>query len=379
MSTTHNTAKKPRITILANSLEAGGAQTQLIRLAKGLKKRGYAVSVITLLPIFDRAESLADYGIHICCMNFERNRPQLSRFFNIISALQQLKTEVLITFMYQANIIGRIAGKLAGVKTIITSLRNEHFGKKSRETLLRWTDVLSTYTTTNSQKAATSFLKRGIVAKKKMVVIPNGINTAEYTTDNFVRAKIRNAMNIAESDFLWLAVGRLEKQKNYPMLLEAFSLVLAEKGWQQKLWIAGEGRERAEIERLVAQLKLEANVNLLGNRDDIPELFSAVDSLVLSSSWEGMPNVIMEAMAAKLSPVATNVGGVAELITDRQNGLLVESGNAEGLASAMIYLASMSIDERQRWGEQGKKHIQQHYDQSVVEQRWIDLIEQSIH
>ena len=154
---------------------------------------------------------------------------------------------------------------------------------------------------------------------------------------------------------LLLNVGGLRKPKGHIILLEA-AAILKKKGISFSLVIAGEGKLRPDLERAIEKLRLVSNVCLLGQRDDIPELMSAADIFVLSSLWEGLPGVVLEAMASGLPVVSTNVGGVSELVVENETGFLVPPKNPQLLAEAierMLLLPEnqrLAMDSRQEEG-----------------------------
>ena len=136
----------------------------------------------------------------------------------------------------------------------------------------------------------------------------------------------------AANDYIWLAAGRITPAKDYPNLLRAFAHVHSAEPRTQ-LWIAGasNGRMRATMEGLAEKLHLDSRVYWLGLRDDLPALLAAADGFVLSSAWEGMPLVIGEAMAMRRPVVATDVGGVRELVGE--TGQVVPPHDSDALGA----------------------------------------------
>ena len=130
----------------------------------------------------------------------------------------------------------------------------------------------------------------------------------------------------------------------------------------------------AEALRLrAAELRLEGQVEFLGERDDVPQLLRAADGFVLSSAWEGMPNAVMEAMAAALPVVATDVGDVPELVEDRTSGFVVQPGDSEALADRMLSLMAMPPDQRRAMGERGLERIRARFENERVVDEWEAL------
>ncbi len=172
--------------------------------------------------------------------------------------------------------------------------------------------------------------------------------------------------------FVWLAVGRFEPAKDYPTMIAAFARLAAERTQSQRV-LVGEGSLKGEVERLVRQGGLERRVRFLGVRRDVPELLSAADGYVLSSAWEGMPVVLLEAAAVELPVVATRVGGVPEVVDAETTGLLVPAGDPVALADAMVRLESLSPDVRAAMGLRGRALVEERYGTDRVMQIWDRL------
>src|SRR5205807_2459394 len=152
---------------------------------------------------------------------------------------------------------------------------------------------------------------------------------------------------------------RLSAEKAFGDLIKTVPLLL-ERGLDVELWIAGEGDERPRLERLIAHLRLNNRVRMLGFRGDTAALYQAMDLFVLSSLREGLPNVLLEAMATSVPAVSTRVAGVPRLIQDGQNGILCAPGDVEGLASAMGRLLADAAF-RQRLGRNARETIEREF------------------
>jgi glycosyltransferase involved in cell wall biosynthesis len=171
------------------------------------------------------------------------------------------------------------------------------------------------------------------VSAKSCALIENGIDTEQFQRRSTVaEAKARAGVPVGRR--LIGAVGRLSAEKGFDLLIRAVARLLAA-GKDVELWIAGEGDERPKLEALVADCGLAGRVRLLGYCNDTREVYHALDLFALSSLREGLPNVLLEAMALEVPVVATRIAGVPRLIQDGVNGRLVEPGDEEGLARAL--------------------------------------------
>jgi glycosyltransferase involved in cell wall biosynthesis len=166
-----------------------------------------------------------------------------------------------------------------------------------------------------------------------------------------------------ESEFVWLAAGRLMWKKDYPTLLHAFAQFD-----DCMLLIAGAGPQEAELKRLAAELG--GRVRLLGQVDDMPALMNAADGLVLSSLVEGLPVALLEAAASGLPAVATAVGGVREILGEEEAGRVVPPGDPAALAAAMKSLAALPTEARERISRAARAVALARYDVNVVVAQW---------
>jgi glycosyltransferase involved in cell wall biosynthesis len=164
-------------------------------------------------------------------------------------------------------------------------------------------------------------------------VIENGVDLDRFRPGRLT-ADERGALGLPREGRLIGAVGRLVAQKDYPSLLRAF-VAVAERVPEARLVIAGEGALRGELEGLKDQLGLKGRAFFLGARTDMPVLYRAMEALVSTSRWEGLSNVLLEAMASGLPPVMTRVEGVGRVITDGEDGLIVEPEDPAGTAAAV--------------------------------------------
>jgi glycosyltransferase involved in cell wall biosynthesis len=164
-------------------------------------------------------------------------------------------------------------------------------------------------------------------------VIENGVDLVRFHPGR-MEADERAALGLPREGRLVGAVGRLVAQKDYRSLLQAFAAA-GRQVPEARLVIAGEGPLRRDIEAFRAELGLEGRVFLLGARTDMPAVYRALEAFVSTSRWEGLSNVLLEAMATAVPPVMTRVEGVGRVISEGKDGLIVEPGDPEGAAAAL--------------------------------------------
>jgi glycosyltransferase involved in cell wall biosynthesis len=200
------------------------------------------------------------------------------------------------------------------------------------------------------------------------MVIYNGLDPAAFrfnlNSDEVVLVK--KEFGIPDRKMTMLAVGSLTKQKGYDLLFEALQRLNSIKK-HHHLIIAGEGKLERYLSDLACNLGIESQVAFVGRSDEVNKLMAVADLLVLSSHWEGLPGVVMEAMASELPVVATDVGGTAELIINSQTGFLVTPADPDRLAEALLKVFKLSTTERKQLGIAGRRRVEQefHVDKMV--------------
>lgn len=363
----------PKILLLSTSLGMGGADRQILHLAHALIASRYEVCLVSMTPLGEMGRQAAAEGLPVVSLNMRRGQIDWRAFQRMVALLREWQPDILTSFMYHANLLGRLAGRWAGVPAIITSVRNQHSGSSLRDWLMRSTNWMDHSCVANSRQVANSLHKRRLLPSPKLRVIPNGVDIAALSSPLEVRPRTREELGVAPAEFLWLAIGRLLPQKDYTTLLHAFYPLAKAPA---RLAIAGEGPLLEELQQQTQLLGVASQVTFLGVRQDIGALLAAADGLVLSSAWEGMPNVVMEALASATPVVATEVGGVSELVEPGKSGFLVPARNAPALSQAMRQLMSLSLEQRRKMGLNGRDHMAANFSLRAMGDRWMALYEE---
>ena len=363
----------PLAVILVTSLNFGGAEKQAVILANGLRERGWDVAMVTLLSTPAAAERSFAAGVSVRSLNLGSGRSLFGALRELTRLLRTRQPSALVTFMFHANVLGRIAGRVASVPVIVSSVRAEHFGGKMRDWLERLTEPLACATVVNSTRVGEALVRRRVIARQRLAYVPNAVVWGDARSPGPAATATRESLGIAPHEFLWLAVGRLEAPKDYANLLRAARMLLAECP-AAKIRIAGGGYQERELIRMRDALGLQDAVEFLGFRADVGDLLNAADAYVLCSAWESSPNSVLEAMAAGVPVVVTDVGGLSDLVADGRTGSLVPTGQPEALAAAMKALMNRSVQERGEMGLAARLAVQQTHSAPAVCDRWAALL-----
>lgn len=343
-----------KICYIIGQLGKGGAEKQLYELVKGIDREKFEPIVISLSQGGYWGREIQKLNIQIIELQRRKNR-EITRLFKLIKILKAIKPDIVHTYMFTANSYGRVAALIARVPIIIASERNiAEMGKDKNRFGIYIDKLLASFThgiICNTHKASESLVKKYSFDAKKVFTVHNGFNEANFFKKNSVNSQKKLAKKVVGT------IGRLYHQKNHRLFLDMAKIVLERSGDESiKFLIVGKGELRDELEDQFNHLGLENKVVFTGERSDIHDLLQNMDVFVTTSLYEGMSNAIMEAMAAGLPVLATDVGGNGELVIDGQTGFLCPSKDAMALADGVTSLIN-SEKEAKRMGENGRKRI----------------------
>jgi len=370
-------APRRRIMLVTTSLMRGGAETQVFLLARSFARRGHAVHVVSMRPPEAYQDDLRELGIAFTNLRMRSGMPDPRGMLRLSRAVRAWRPDVVHSHMVHANLLARLTRILAPMPVLVTTAHNLTEGARWRELAYRYTDRLATLSTNVCQAAVDRFVAVGAVPEGRMRFVPNGLEPAAFAPDPVRRERTREALALGDR-FTWLAVGRLEEQKDYPTMLAA-TVEAAREHPSLTVLVVSDGPERATLETLRERLGLTPDqVRFLGARSDVPDLMRAADAYLMSSAWEGLPMVLLEAAAAHLPIVATDVGGNADIVVAERSGVLVPAHAPAALAAAMTRVMASSDATRAAWGAEGAAHVDRHFLLDRVVDVWEALYEECL-
>ena len=325
-----------RVLFLIDELHVGGTERQLYYLLRYLDRNRYQPMVCCFRLKGQIAEDIERMGVKVTIL---KKRAAIDPLFlwQLVRLIRRERIQLVQTFLITANLWGGIAARLTGVRTVVASERNVIFAD-SRHTalaplMLRLIGRLATKVVGNAHAVCRSLIEQVDIDPERVVCIHNGVeplNSADPQVDRtLVREQVSN-----ESTVVVGTIARLVPQKNIHCFLEALARLRPAFPHLKGL-IVGDGPLRRELQQKAEELGITETVTFSGESSDVFEALSILDIFILSSSYEGLPNVVMEAMVAGVPVVATRVGGTPELVENGVSGLLVPPDDPGALAKAI--------------------------------------------
>lgn len=312
----------------------GGAEQVVIALAKSYAADGR--SFVNLLKGGWLADRLKEERINVAIHPLTRSLDP--RWFrHMLAQVKRNSIEVIHSHEFSMNIHATLLGLMSGLPVVCTVHGKNYYGDRwYRRLAYRLLSKYSHFAAVSEDIA--EYLNTDIgVASGRISVVKNGIDIGKFSENCELRSQVRKELGLSDSDCVIGAIGNLYPVKGHIYLLQAMD-ILCSKYDRLKLVVAGRGGEKERLERYIIENGLEDRVSLLGFRNDAARLLQALDIYVMPSLSEGLPLSLLEAMASGTPVVASSVGGIPELLTDRLDGLLVASASAEAVAGAISAL-----------------------------------------
>ena len=363
--------RERRLLYVITDLDVGGVPLHLLRLAPSVAQSGWHVRVVSLSPVGPVGDRLREAGIDVVSCNATGGR-DWRVFGKLAGIIREYDPLVIHSFLFHANLACRFARLLCGFPgmRLICEIQTAEIERKWHLAVDRYTHWLSAFTVGNSQSVVDHLHEFARIPSGRLRLVPGGVNVDRISAAN--RLELAE-LGVAESDNVLLWVGRIDPVKGLDILLAALARI--GESLPVKLLIAGDGEHRKAVEADVSKYSLQDRVIFLGRRNDVDRLCKSADLFVFPSRTEGMPNALLEAMAASLPVVTTNVPGCRDLVTDGQTGRLVEAEDVDGLAQAIVD-AFGKPDHTQEMVERAEAFVRGEYAEQKCHQRYLDLYAQ---
>ncbi|USB33025.1 glycosyltransferase [Paenibacillus sp. YPG26] len=360
-----------RVLYLITGFDYAGAESQLVHMCRSLRSKGYEIWLISMVRPVAYLDELAEMGVEVHTLNMRKGIPDPRAIFRLRRLIRSFKPDVIHSHMVHANLLARVTRLFVPMRLLICTAHSMNEGGWLRNLLYRITDPLCDLMTNVSREAVDRYIEIKAAPRRKIILMPNGINLEHFSRSVQDRIQLRDEMKLADR-FIWLALGRLVPEKDYETMLLAFARVL-EVYPESRLLIAGIGPERSRLEELCRKLKLGEAVWFLGMRTDAARLMSAADGYLMSSRWEGLPMVLLEASASGLPIAATDVGGNKEVVHEGVNGHLAGASDPDHLAACMIKIMANPEEIRSEMGHAGREYVHAEFNINTIVERWENL------
>ena len=368
----YNNKKKLKILYVIDGLDTGGAEKLLVNTLRNLDRKIFSPSVFLKC-------SNAIYKNEFKILKIPLFELHSSKFFDlsaIIKIFKYIKIEkidIVHTQMFGSDIIGRIASKLANVDLLISTYLNVYALKNNID--------LKTRIKTGLDKITAKYFCDKLIAVSKDVqnfhvkslklninkfhVLVPGINLNEFDSNKYFNPeKIKMEMGIDLASYIIIVVGVLSEQKGHKYLIKASSKIL-KKYPKTHFLILGPGPLKDNLEKLAREEGVFNQYTFTGYTEKLVELLYISDLFISCSLWEGLPQVVIEAMSMRKPVIATKVGGLPELIQDKKNGILIPPKDIPSIINAVIEIRE-NEELQEKISFMGRKTIESRYDIKVM-------------
>lgn len=330
----------------------GGQEQRIVSEMRGMQARGHELILLTRpeAQIREKAEAA---GIETLTLPF-RNAADLPSSFRLARLARRRHVDLINTHSGVDSWIGGLAARLSATPLV----RTRHLNIPLKRRPSNFVHYLPARIIACGDAVRARLVDECGFPASQVVSIPTGIDFSTFKPAR-ERSAVRTQENCGKSDEIVLMVGVIRGVKRHLLALDVIARLVPQRP-RLRLWIAGDGPMRAEVEARTRQLRLEERVHFLGYREDVPDLMQAADALLLTSRSEGVPQVITQALGLGLPVVSTRVGSVSELIDHERTGLLGPPEDADALAHALARLLDHPAWARQL-AANGQAHVRAHY------------------
>jgi glycosyltransferase involved in cell wall biosynthesis len=358
----------------------------LYKLLSQIDREKFDIKVISLTDVGPVGEKIKKLEIPVIGLGMKRGVPNPFFLLKLARILKQEKPDILQTWLYHADLMGLLAGKLVGVPSIVWGIHHSNLSPESNKKLtIKVAEIcamLSKYADKIiccSESSLKAHSKIGY-SLQKMTIIPNGFDIKKFSPIHTANKQLKRQLSIPENSYLIGLVARWDPLKDHYNFIQAARIV-ANQIPNVHFVLCGDNIT-PKNETLISWIKdvnLEKSFHLLGRREDIHKIMPAFNLLVLSSKGEAFPNVLGEAMACEVPCVTTDVGDSAYIVGD--TGLVVPPENPQLLGEAILTFLKSPASHRKKLGQLARERVENYFSLDLIvrkyENVYIDLLEQS--
>lgn len=361
---------KIKVLQLVEGFNFGGAETKLLELVKHTDKDRFDTTVISL----GLGNEIEDLFQQLDCrvMTFQRHKQvDFQLLHRVRDFIRNENIDIVMTTLFYADVLGAMAGHSGGAKGVFSweTISSPKWLVPHRLWSYRYAIRRADKVISVSKATAKWLVEKRKVNPDKVLIIPYGVNLDKFNPN--IKSVKRRDIGLEQDDIVIGQVSRLNEQKGHTYLIDAAPAIIARQP-RVKFVLVGDGPLRAELTKKIQDKGVEDHFVLLGFRQDVPELLPLFDVFTLPSLYEGLPNVVLEAMACGLPVVATPVDGTKEAVIDQETGFLVPVGDTKQLAEKLLDVIS-NDDLKLKLGLAGRRRVEDDFSLDGQVKRFENL------
>lgn len=378
-----NLNKRIKVLHVITGLSTGGAEMMLYKLVSKMDRSCFDIYVVSLTDIGIVGEKIQKLGIPVVSIGMKRGWKgffSFSGFFKLLKIVKKYKPDVIQTWMYHSDLIGGLVGKILKIP-VIWNIRQSNLSSKYNKKTTIWTaKICAKFSKILPKKIiCCSYASKDVHSnlgydENKMVVIPNGFDLNVFSPNKQAREKVRRELGVDDKVIIVGLAARFDPQKDHKNFFEA-AKIIHQIYPDVHFLLCGDGInwKNEKLKEWIEKSGVKNVTCLLGRRDDMKDIYNAIDILSSSSYGEGFPNVIGEAMACGVPCVVTDVGDSAVIVGD--TGLVVPPKNPKALAQSMKKMIEVGKEKREGLGMKARDRIMDNYSIEKVVKEYEKLYE----
>jgi glycosyltransferase involved in cell wall biosynthesis len=371
------------VMLLISSLEHGGAERQVVELVRAMDRTRFDPVICSLSDIVPLADCLDDSARDLVVVE-KKWKYDTSTIRRVAEVMRDRRVRIVHAFLFDAEMVARLAARRAGVEVVISSERNTDYSRPIVHTVcLKATANRSTALIANSHSGKRFVMRTMGLRDERVFVVHNGVDVVRFSPGD--GRKVRSELGIGNDDFVVGMVASFKRQKNHGVFFR-MAEVVARRFPNAWFMCVGEplrdnqqgaGDYHKEVRAMLSRMGIRGRFLFPGNRNDMPDVYNACDVTMLTSTREGTPNVLLESMACGVPVVATDVADNAYVVRHNETGYVVPLGDVESLADRVAGLLA-DADLRGRMGVAARAWVEREFSTSAMARRteaiYVDLL-----
>ena len=360
-----------RLMQITHDLAIGGLQQVVLNLCRNIDREAFDVSVLCLRAVGPLSKEIEKLGIKVISLPNQANRTDYFSFLKVAKIFRKERTQVIHTHNTQPLLDGTMGALLSGVRRVVHTDHARQFPDKRRYMFMEWLMSQFVYKMVGvSDETAMNLKRYEYIRPNKLMKIENGIDVRKFDIKIDSRSK-KEDLGITRNGHIIGVVCRLVEVKGITYLLQAMPRIIKQIP-DITLLVVGNGSELENLKLEARTLYIQNNVIFTGNRHDIPEILQVLDLLLVTSLSEGLPMIVLEAMAASLPIISTAVGGIPSVIEDGKSGYIIRTADPNSISEAVLCMLA-DEETRVRYAKVARRLVSQRFSVRKMARRYEKL------